>query len=115
MNEFQREEELLRQGLRRREPRDGFANRVLARLDEPKRSAPVAQASWWSWIMAPAMAAVLIAVLGLGALQYQRVGRERQQRAKAEQALGQFARAMEITASKLELAQTRVFRTRGQQ
>lgn len=117
MNEYQREENLLRQELQRREPRDGFANRVLARLDEQHRAAQQqpAKVSWWSWLMAPAMAAVLIAFLGVGAWQYQRAERERQQQAKAEQALGQFARAMEITASKLELAQTRVFETRGQQ
>lgn len=110
MNEYQREEELLRRELQRREPRDGFERRVLARLDERPKPELV-KASWWSWLMAPALAAVLVAVLGLGAWQYQRVEKQRVQRARAEKALVQLAHAMEITASKLERAQTRVFRT----
>jgi hypothetical protein len=50
-------------------------------------------------------------VLVGGAWQYQRFDAERQQRARAEKALQQLERALDITAAKLEFAQARVFRT----
>ncbi len=113
MSEFQREEELLRQELRRREPRDGFAGRVLARLDaQPERAV---RTNWWSWLFAPAMAVALLFVLVAGAWQYRQFDLERQRRARAERALGQLAQAIEITAAKIELAQARVFQTEVRQ
>ena len=109
MNEFQREEDLLRRELTRREPRAGFAERVIARLDDPPEQQ--ARTNWWVWLFSPVMAVALLVLLVAGAWQYRQFDQERQRRAKAEYALQQLARAMEITASKLELAQHRVFQT----
>jgi hypothetical protein len=53
----------------------------------------------------------MLVVLVGGAWQYQRFDAERQQRARAEKALQQLERALDITAAKLEFAQARVFRT----
>lgn len=109
MSEFQREEELLRKALQRREPRDGFAGRVLARLDEAPRQV---KTPWWRWVWSPALAlAMLVVLVVASAWQYHRFDAERQRRARAEKALQQLEQAMTIAAEKLEFAQAKVFQT----
>ncbi len=93
-------EDDLRNALQRREPRDGFAGRVLARLDDP----PPAPGAPWYWWRA-AVAALCILVLAVGALRYEHV---RRQRLQAEAARDQLMLALQLTAGKLKSARARI-------
>jgi hypothetical protein len=90
MDDLERE---LRRSLRRVEPRAGFADRVMAKLDAPVRETP--RRAW----MAPgwAVAAGLAVVLAGGSLYHQQ-----QERARAEAARDQLLLALEITAKQLD-------------
>ena len=98
-------EETLRQALRREEPPDGFAQRVLARA-----TSPAARPGPWAWLRSPglrwALAATLPLVL-LSALQY---NAERRRRAEGELAKARMLTALRITADKLESAREKVSR-----
>jgi hypothetical protein len=98
-------EEELREALRREDPPEGFARRVLARVERRER-----RNSWLRWpavFHAPALrwaTALAAFALAVGVYDYRR---------KAEQAEGERARqevmqALRITGSKLRLAEAKV-------
>ena len=93
-------EDDLRNALQRKQPRDGFAGRVLARIDEPP---PAPRAPWYWW--RAAIAVVCMLVLAVGALRYEQVRRERLQ---AEAARDQLMLALQLTAGKLKSARARI-------
>jgi hypothetical protein len=93
-------EETLRQALRREEPPEGFAQRVLARVASPA-PAPGPWV-WLRWAVAAALPLVLLL-----AFQY---NAERRRRAEGERAKTQMLTALRITADKLEYAREKVLR-----
>jgi hypothetical protein len=101
-------DEQLKLALRRIEPPDGFAGRLLARTAE-KRVVPVARQSWWAWLnsgpkMAWATACVLlVALLVPSGLEYRR-------RQQGEMAKQQVMLALEIAGSKLNYAKMKALR-----
>lgn len=104
MNEI---DEQLKRALRRCEPPEGFADRVVARVE---REAP--QATWrsawtlWRWpSLRWAVVAALVAVAATGIV-YQL--RERREEAEALAAKQQVMLALRITGSKLRVAKQRV-------
>jgi|SRR6478752_4352516 len=111
-------EDDLRAALKRKEPGEGFTQRVMARVNQAQAQdrQPAGKAaalpSWWTrrpaWIMA--VAAVLLFAFAWGGFEYSeyrhredmRVARENQQRLEeAERARDQAIQALEITRSKL--------------
>jgi hypothetical protein len=99
-------DDALREALRREEPPDGFAERVMARI----QAAPDRAGAWAGWLdafrrphwrWATAIAAVALAV---GAAEY------RNQRVEGERAKDQVMLALRITGSKLRLTQAAVQR-----
>jgi len=100
-------EEELKRALAEVEPPEGLAGRVLARVAERERGRR-ARAGWLGLAAAPgwrwAFAAVLCVALVAGGIFYQRA----RTRAEGERAKEQLMLALEITASKLEIAQATV-------
>ncbi|MBC8164441.1 MAG: hypothetical protein H7Y20_01070 [Bryobacteraceae bacterium] len=97
-------DEVLRREFARREPPPGFADRVMKRI-------PKTRSRTWgirSWM--PAAAAVLIAVLGVGTWEHDRIGRNR---ARAEKAKSELMWALELTSGKLNATRTRIMRQKG--
>jgi hypothetical protein len=119
-------EDDLQQALKRKDPGEGFTQRVMARVEQAKAepTTPPAKAkksngaffAWWklrpAWIVA--MAAVLLAGFALGGYQYseyrhrefawqeqQRLEQARQEREQAERARDQAILALQIARSKL--------------
>ncbi|MBC7925608.1 MAG: hypothetical protein H7039_08120 [Bryobacteraceae bacterium] len=106
--------ETLSTALRRREPRDGFADRVMARLPEQVQVQP---GSWWqrfafvggtAW--APAMAVLLVAMLVTSLMGYRRA---QDHKTKVERARTELAIALQITTAKLEATKLRLIRNKG--
>ncbi|HBY58989.1 MAG TPA: hypothetical protein DEH78_04160 [Solibacterales bacterium] len=97
----------LRAALRREEPPDGFAERVLARTSAPRRTNGRAL-PWWSFAAAAAAACLTLTV---GISEYRE---QRQERARGEAAKQELLEAMRITGSKLRVAQERVRRFHAQ-
>ncbi len=103
----------LRKALERREPPDGFAERVMAQLEPaptPKpgwREAlvPLVRVPGLRWAAAGAVACLL---LTLGALHYRRV---QQERAAGEAAKAQVMQALRIASSKLNVTMKKVQET----
>jgi hypothetical protein len=93
-------EDDLRNALQRKQPRDGFAARVLARLDE---APPAPRVPWYAWRAALALLCLL--VFAAAAWRYQQIRRERLQ---AEAARDQLMLALELTAGKLKSARARI-------
>jgi type II secretory pathway component PulL len=112
-------EEDLKKALQRKDPGQGFTQRVMARIGQEqdagstKRTMRV-KPTWWQWALQsrPAMAgalAVLVLIVGsgLGYQQYQRAQQQKRVEAqKAELAKEQVVQALKITNAKL----THVFR-----
>jgi hypothetical protein len=119
-------EDDLQQALKRKDPGEGFTQRVMARVEQAKAEPTTAPAktkksngallAWWklrpAWIVA--LAAVLLAGFALGGYQYseyrhrelarqeqQRLEQARQERAQAEKARDQAILALQIARSKL--------------
>jgi len=119
-------EDDLQQALKRKDPGEGFTQRVMARVEQAKaepRPVPEkakksngALLAWWklrpAWIVA--LAAVLLAGFALGGYQYseyrhretarqeqQRLEQARQEREQAERARDQAILALQIARSKL--------------
>src|SRR5437867_2071068 len=118
-------EDDLQQALKRKDPGEGFTQRVMARVEQAKaepKTAPKAKKSngvllaWWklrpAWIVA--VAAVLLVGFALGGYQYseyrhrelarqeqQRLKQVEQQREQAERARDQAILALQIARSKL--------------
>ena len=102
MNRLENE---LRNALKREDPPEGFAERVLARADETKKiSRPgIFTQPVFRWALAGAMC-LLLAVAGI---EYRRAELEQ---ARGEAAKAQLLLALRITADKLQLAQEKVQR-----
>ncbi len=96
-------EDELRTALRREQPPAGFAQRVLARAAQPRRSV-------WDWIRWPAfrwaVAGAMALIMVVALLQYRH-------RARGEAAKQQVMLALRITSSKLKLARQRVHQIQG--
>jgi len=96
MNEFEPEfEDALRAALRRPEPPDGFAERVVART--VTRTGGRARPRGWNWIAASVAACALVTAGGFGYRQYE--GRK---------ASRQLAMALDIAGGKLNIARRKV-------
>ncbi len=100
-------DDALREALRREEPPEGFAGRVMARIEARKE-----RAGAWDGLMAawrgPRLrwaGALAGAVLLIGTAAYQET-----QRAEGEQAKRQVMLALRITGAKLDLARARIQR-----
>jgi hypothetical protein len=96
-------EEELRNAMQRKEPPEGFAGRVLARVQETRQSA-------WTGIFASrglrwALAGAMCLALAVAGVEYKRAHDER---ARGEAAKQQLMLALRITADKLQLAQEKV-------
>jgi hypothetical protein len=98
-------EETLKQALRREEPPDGFAERILARLEPP-----AARPGVWAWLRSPGLRWALAATLPLVLLLAFQYNAERRRRAEGERAKAQMLTALRITADKLEYAREKVSR-----
>lgn len=92
----------LRQALRRKEPSQGFAARVMANLPEKRPSV------WVSWFHAPvvrwAAAAIVLVAVTSGGYAYREHEREVERGRMAKQ---QLMLALRITGTKLQLVQQR--------
>lgn len=99
-------EDELRRSLARVEPPEGFADRVLARVDRPpaaKRRSFLEILGWHPFPRFAYAGAALAAVMTLGVVRY-----EHQQREKALAARDQLKLALRIAGGKLEYAKERV-------
>ena len=100
----------LKGALRRREPPEGFAEKVLDRvaIENATQSAPQRE-SWLRFVTQPlvrwASAAALAGALIAGGIHYRNVQRER---AEGEAAKQQLMLALRIAGTKLQLAKTKV-------
>jgi len=92
MNQMERD---LREALRRREAPPGFAERVLARTQQPET-----RGHSWVWLAAAAL--VLLMIGGIGVVQEQR------RQAEGERAKQELMVAFRITGSKLRDVQERL-------
>jgi hypothetical protein len=102
---MKRLEDTLKRALRREQPPDGFAERVVARLAAPpSRPQPRARLRWP--VLRWAVAAALPLLLFLG-YHYQA---ERRRRAEGERVKAQMLTGLRITADKLESARVKVLR-----
>jgi len=102
-------EDDLKMALRRTEPPDGFANRVLARVNGPASAEP----SWWQhltvlarpprlqWVALSLMVSFMIPAAGV-------YRKERQARAEGERAKEQLVFAMRVTGNKLHRVHQKV-------
>jgi hypothetical protein len=103
-------DEELKSALRRREPPDRFAERVLARVaaETASQSAP-RRRSWRTFFTQPlarwAAAAVVAGALIAGGIHYRNLQRER---AEGEAAKQQLMLGLRIAGSKLQLAKAKV-------
>ena len=95
----------LKSALARREPPDGFASRVMDRIPERRGRRPAFNMQWRA-----AAAAVLIAMLGGGAYEYNRAERLRRD---GEQARAELVFALELTSSRLQATKAKVLKTSG--
>jgi hypothetical protein len=107
----------LKNVLRREEAPDGFADRVLRRVEgksagEPlveriavHRSAPPRSRPNWYQLAA---AAALVLAIGGGVGEYRAIQRQRAERAAGEAATAQLMLALEIAGAKLQLVQTKI-------
>ena len=92
MNQMERD---LREALRRREAPPGFAERILARTQQPET-----RGHSWVWLAAAAL--VLLMIGGIGVVQEQR------RQAEGERAKQELMVAFRITGSKLRDVQERL-------
>ena len=100
----------LREALRRRSPSEGFADRVMERIERggavaevpPRFARRPAAYSWWRMT---AIAASVLLLLGVATMRYEKQRREREQ---AELAKDQLFTALRLTAGKLKMARARI-------
>lgn len=95
----------LRNALRREEPPQGFADRVLQRAARGAHPRRTTRADWP--FMRWAAAAAIVAALA-GGFQYRAVVQEREERIRGEAAKEQVIQALRIAGSKLQLVQSKV-------
>jgi len=100
MNRLENE---LRNALKREEPPEGFADRVLARVSERKQ---VSRMNFFMWpSLKWAFAGALCLLLVVAGVEYRQ---DKQEQARGEAAKAQLMLALRITAGKLQLAQEKV-------
>ena len=104
MNEM---DEQLKQALRRCDPREGFADRVLARLAEQRTETPARKGSWSLWPPLRWVMAIAVLVLLVGGIAYN-VHERRNEEREARAAKQQVMLALRITGSKLRIAKQKV-------
>ena len=106
-------EEELKRALRRCEPPEGFADRVLARVgaDRPLQVSPAVIPIWNRPILRWAAVAAMV-LIGAGGLGY-RAHEQRVEEASGQAAKQQVMLALRITGSKLRLAQKKVKSAEG--
>lgn len=96
-------EEELKKALRRVEPPEGLAGRVLARAANESQSHTTQPRAWFGWLGASSMrwaaACALCVVLATSGLLY-----HREQTRKGEEAKEQLMLALRITGNKLQMA-----------
>lgn len=105
-----RMEDHLREALRREEPPEGFAGRVMARIEAARQPERTERREWW-WtaFRGPRLrwaAALASLALVAGGIEYRRD----QRRIEGEHAKEQVMLALRITGSKLRIAQAKVNR-----
>lgn len=93
----------LRSALRREEPPEGFADRVLRRAARRQDRRRLASRPFMRW----AAAAMVVASIA-GGVQYRAVQQAREERIRGEAAKEQVVQALRIAGSKLQLVQTRI-------
>jgi hypothetical protein len=102
----------LKDALRREQPADGFAERVLARLDQPRPIKSPSRDSVLTFFTQPFMrwatAVALVIAMVAGGVRYRNVQRER---AEGEAAKHRLMLALRIAGSKLQLAKSKVNQT----
>jgi len=96
-------EDELRNAMRREDPPEGFAGRVLARVQENRHSAWTG--IFTSRVLRWALAGTMCLALTVAGIEYKRAQDER---ARGEAAKQQLMLALRITADKLLLAQEKV-------
>ncbi len=94
----------LRRALRRHNPNDDFASRLMTRIAQRTQTKPTVR-SWWplprlGWVTAGVMCMSIV----IGAAKYE----QQRQRAKGEAARQQVFVALRIAGAKIQLAQSRV-------
>ena len=100
-------DDALKNALRREEPAEGFAERVLARMEQ--RESTPRREPWFRFFSRPlvrwgALAAVSASII-VGTVHYRNEQREREQGEEAKQ---QLMLALRIAGSKLQLAKAKV-------
>lgn len=99
----------LKSALRRREPPEGFAERVLARVATERVQSTPQKEFWLAFFTQPLVRWASVAALGgaliAGGIHYRNVQRER---AEGEAAKQQLMLALRIAGSKLQLAKAKV-------
>ncbi len=111
-------EDDLKNALQRKDPGPGFTQRVMAGVSQGEEAKAATQAesrkrfAWrgWTWRLRPVLIGAVAAIAliiggGLGYRQYERVQREHQQAALAQQ---EMMRALRITSAKLNHVLKRV-------
>jgi len=93
----------LRIALRREEPPEGFADRVLQRAARGPLEQRQASRPFLRWAAAAAVVAALA-----GGFQYRAVQQAREERIKGEAAKEQVVQALRIAGSKLHLVQAKI-------
>jgi hypothetical protein len=88
----------LKSALARRQPPEGFADRVMARISPPRQSR-------WTQSWMAAAAAFALAVLGGGVYEYQKAERLRHQ---GERARAELVFALEVASEKLHNTRVKI-------
>jgi hypothetical protein len=96
----------LRNALRREEPPQGFADRVLQRAARGQVQQRQTSRTDWPFRRWAAAAAIVAALAG--GFQYREVRQEREERVKGEAAKEQVIQALRIAGSKLQVVQAKV-------
>jgi hypothetical protein len=108
-------DDALREALRREQAPEGFAERVMARIEAGETARPVARLGFWSgwltafrgpqlrWASGFAAAALVIGGIGFEV-------REQRERVEGERAKEQVMLALRITSGKLRMVQAKVQR-----
>ena len=98
----------LRQALSRKNPAARFDQRVLQGVRVGRQAQPLGRQSAWRRYLLPLAASLILIIGGTYGLREWEDRQARQQRAAAERATVQVARALRIASDKLSAVQTKV-------
>lgn len=108
-NEMNRMDDALKNALRRQQPPEGFADRVLVRVAEQHASPrPVAHHSWPRFFTEPIVRWAALATVAAAMIVGVHLYNVRQERARGEAAKQRLMLALHIAGSKLQLARAKV-------